>query len=86
MVVLARFVAGLWLLAVGAQGLAFLVKAGMLPGLPPEVAQVDFTPSYTLLMALLLAAAAGLRLRVFKVVVAQDGEAPEAGGGREGTR
>jgi hypothetical protein len=54
-------VAGLWLFAVGVQGVAFLVQYGLLP-LPPEIGRLDFTPQYTLLMALVIIAAILSRL------------------------
>jgi hypothetical protein len=54
-------VAGLWLFAVGVQGVAFLVQYGLLP-LPPEIGRLDFTPQYTLLMALVIIAAIVARI------------------------
>ena len=55
-------IAGVWLFAVGVQGLAFLVKYGMLPGLPPEIGRLDFTPQYTLLAALVVVGATVARV------------------------
>lgn len=54
-------VASLWLFAVGVQSVAHLALYG-LAALPNWVARLDFTPQYTLLMALVVFAAIVARL------------------------
>lgn len=49
-------IAGLWLFVVGLQGLSFLTQYGLVP-LPPAFGRVDFTPQYTVLMALVIVGA-----------------------------
>jgi hypothetical protein len=65
-------IAGVWLFAVGVQGLAFLVKYGMLPFLPPAVGRLDFTPQYTLLAALVVVGAVVARVRVTQHTFSRD--------------
>lgn len=54
-------IAGLWLFVAGAQGIAFLTQYGLVP-LPEEFGRLDFTPQYTVLMALVIAGAVLARL------------------------
>lgn len=54
-------VAGVWLFVVGVQSVAHLALYGLAP-LPNWVARLDFTPQYTLLMALVIFAAIVARL------------------------
>jgi hypothetical protein len=71
--IVVRVIAGLWLFAVAVQGIAFLVQYGVVP-LPPEVGRLDFTPQYTVLMALVVAAAVLSRLSTAESADTQDGK------------
>lgn len=82
---LTSFSAGLWLFVVGLQGLAFLVHYGMLPGLPPEIGRVDFTPQYALPALLVVAGSVAARTRLSVVRVSED-EAREIPAHRERER
>lgn len=66
-------IAGLWLFVVGVQGVAFLVQYGLVP-LPPEIGRLDFTPQYTLLMALIVVGAVLSRLDSTQRAETKDGK------------
>ena len=57
---LTNIAAGLWLAAVGWQGLVHMTRYGLLP-LPPVVAAFDLTPAFPALAGLLALAAVAAR-------------------------